>query len=191
MVAIVSLLDAEHTLRMNHLISLLEQEFGLKGVQTTPDPHLTWLTASDSSLPYIKEAMLHAASLCCKLPIKTTGLGIFPGEKPVLYIPVIRTAVINHFQCHLYEAIRQISPEVGHIYQPDSWLPHLTLALADTTPLLVGQAVQFLNTLSFNWEINLDNLSLLTKHGDKFLSECSFPLEEAKEEPRVKLFSKY
>ncbi|WP_345161558.1 2'-5' RNA ligase family protein [Nibribacter koreensis] len=175
---------------MNHLIFLLEQEFGLKGVQATPDPHLTWLTASDASLANIKKALTKAAGLCCSLTVKTTGLGIFPGEKPVLYVPVIRTVAVNQFQSHLFEAITDSNQEVGPNYQPDFWLPHLTLALADTTPVLLGQAVQFLNSLNFNWEIKLDNLSLLTKVDDKYLRESYFPLEDYKKGQPVKIFNK-
>ena len=190
MVAIVSLLDEMHTARMNHLIFLLEQEFGMKGVQKTPDPHLTWLTASDASLAHLKQALNKASGLCCSLKVKTTGLGIFPGEQPVLYIPVIRTPAVNQFQAHLFEAIKDLSQEIGPNYQPDFWLPHLTLALADTSPVLIGQAVQFLNSLNFNWEIKLDNLSLLTKVDDKFLRESFFQLEDSSKGRKVKIFNK-
>ncbi|MGV3540588.1 MAG: 2'-5' RNA ligase family protein [Rufibacter sp.] len=188
MVAIVSLLDAAHTDKLNRLILELEREFGLKGVQMTPYPHITWLTVNDGSLQNLQETLGHAAGICCKFKIRTTGLGIFPGEKPVLYIPILRTPSVNRFHSQLYEAVSLISQEIGHLYHPDAWMPHLSLALGDTTPDLVAQALIYLNREAYDWHIELDNLTLLTRHGELFLKDGEFPLV-GKEEGAALRFS--
>ncbi|WP_183906867.1 2'-5' RNA ligase family protein [Rufibacter immobilis] len=191
MVAIVSLLDAESTDRMNSLIHRLEREFGLKEVQTTPYPHLTWLTVNDGSLQNLKQTLGHAAGICCKFRINTTGLGVFPGPKPVLYIPVIRTQGVNRFHGQLHEAVASFCQEIGKHYHPSIWMPHLSLALGDTSPEVVSQALLYLNQENFDWHIELDNLALLTKRQDKFLKDGEFPLVGVEEEAAFKLSTKY
>ncbi|WP_210464473.1 MULTISPECIES: 2'-5' RNA ligase family protein [Rufibacter] len=187
MVAIVSLLDAEHSDRMNQLIYGLEREFGLKEVQKTPYPHITWLTVNDGSLHNLQKTLGHAAGICCRFRINTTGLGIFPGEKPVLYIPVLRTANVNHFHNQLYKAVCLLSNEINPYYHPDVWMPHLSLALGDTTPELVAQAMVYLNRKNYQWKVELDNLTLLTKNGDLFLKNGVFPLVEVEAKDVIKL----
>ncbi|RNI22518.1 2'-5' RNA ligase family protein [Rufibacter latericius] len=187
MVAIVSLLDAEHSDRLNQLIFGLEREFGLREVQKTPYPHITWLTVNDGSLHNLQKTLGHAAGICCRFRINTTGLGIFPGEKPVLYIPVIRTAKVNQFHGQLYKAVCLISQEICSYYHPDVWMPHLSLALGDTSPEVVSQAIQYLNRHNFQWKIELDNLTLLTKNGDLYLKAGEFPLVGVEAKDTIKL----
>ncbi|GAB2534618.1 2'-5' RNA ligase family protein [Rufibacter soli] len=176
MVAIVSLLDAEHSDKLNEITFQLDREFGLKEVQMTPFPHLTWLTVNDGSLHNLQETLGNAAGICCRLQLVTSGLGIFTGSKPVLYIPVVRSGFITRFHRQLHDGVSLICNEIGQHYSPSIWMPHLSLALGDTTPELVAEAFLYLNNRDFNWNIELDNLTLLTKHGDLFLKDGVFPL---------------
>lgn len=176
MVAIVSLLDAEHSDKLNGLIFQLEREFGLKEVQMTPYPHLTWLTVNDGSLHKLQETLNQAAGICCRFKISSNGLGIFTGPKPVLYVPVLRTDSVNRFHGQLFEAVSQICQEIGPHYYPEVWMPHLSLALGDTSPELVAQAYTYLSQVNFTWHMELDNLTLLTKHGNQYLKDGVFPL---------------
>ncbi|MFC6999264.1 2'-5' RNA ligase family protein [Rufibacter roseus] len=189
MVAIVSLLDAEYSDKVNSLIYELEREFGLKGVQATPYPHITWLTANDGSIDEIKAALGQAAGICCRFMVRTTGLGVFPGVNPVLYIPVLRTYALNRFHHQLHNAISNISQETGAYYHPEFWMPHLSLALGDTTPELVAQAMLYLNRESYCWQMELTNLTLLTKNGDHYLKDGEFPLLDSREPSALKLSS--
>ncbi|ALJ00268.1 2'-5' RNA ligase family protein [Rufibacter tibetensis] len=190
MVAIVSLLDAQYSDKVNELIFSLEREFGLKGVQMTPYPHLTWLTVNDGSLHKLKATLGQAAGICCKFTIATTGLGVFPGEKPVLYIPVIRTVTVNDFHGQLHKAVGKVCQEIGPYYHPEVWMPHLSLALGDTTPEVVSKAILFLNRETYNWKTELDNITLLTKHDDLFLKDGVFPLVGDEVEDTIKLSSR-
>ncbi|WP_181308908.1 2'-5' RNA ligase family protein [Rufibacter sp. XAAS-G3-1] len=187
MVAIVSLLDAEHSDRVNQLVFELEREFGLKDVQKTPYPHITWLTVNDGSLQHLKKTLGEAAGICCRFMIGTTGLGIFPGEKPVLYIPVVRTENVNQFHGQLHTAVGLVCQEINPYYHPDVWMPHLSLALGDTSPEVISQAVLYLNQRNFHWKIELDNLTLLTKKGELFLEDGVFPLVETEAQDAIKL----
>ena len=56
-------------------------------------------------------------------------------------------------------------------YSPDRWLPHLSLALHDTTPDLLGPVLRHLDQETYNLRLNMNNLAILRKKGDQFVRE--------------------
>ncbi len=174
MIAITSLLDNKYSDRVSELTGLLEAKFGLAGVKITPYPHLTLLTAK---IPDMDELKHYLDQFCLETPVftvRTTGLGIFPGENPVVYIPVLRTHTLNTLHNKLHHDVSEMSSEMGVFYNPNLWLPHLSLALGDMTTELLGPVLTFLCQYTFNWEIKIDNLTILRKSGDYFLKEDEF-----------------
>ena len=171
MLAVASLLDQENSDKVNKIVFDLETIFGLKGVQLTPYPHLTWLTTDVSKMSVLKDYLRAISENSKPITVRTMGIGIFPGEKPVIYIPILRTRDVNRFHARLYQEIGEFSDEVGHFYNPDLWMPHLTLALGATSSWSLAPVLHYLNQFRFDWNINLDNLCIIKKSGDKFLKE--------------------
>ena len=87
MLAVASLLDQEHTDKVNQIVNQLDTIFGLKGVQLTPYPHLTWLTTDVAKMSDLKDYLRKLSEQSQPLTARTMGIGIFPGDKPVIYIP--------------------------------------------------------------------------------------------------------
>ena len=176
MIAITSLLDKTHSERVTELTELLEHKFGLNGVKMTPYPHLTVLTAEVPDMEELKEYLELTCLETAPFTIRTTGLGIFPGPSPVVYIPVLRTPPLNQLHSKLHRDISEMSSEMGVYYNPNMWLPHISLALGDTTPAMLGPVLTFLCNYNFNWEINLDNITILQKCGEFYLKDDEFRL---------------
>lgn len=176
MVAVVSLLDAEHTKIVNQIIDDLEQTFGLRGVKITADPHITWLICAVEKLAELKRYLTQVAGNSSCIKVNTTGLGIFPGQNPVIFVPVIRADGFNQVHAQLFRDINAFSGQTVNFYNPDQWVPHISLALRDTTPELLPHIVTHLNQKTYNWEILLDNISILNKSGDYFKQEAVYPL---------------
>lgn len=174
MIAIASLLDKKTSERVSELTELLEKKFGLNGVKITPYPHLTLLTAEVPDTEELKQYLESTCYTAHNFTIRTTGLGIFPGENPVVYIPVLRTPPLNQFHSRLHSDISEMSTEMGVYYNTNLWLPHISLALGDTTPQMLGPVLAFLCQFNFNWEITLDNLTILQKCGEFFLKDEEF-----------------
>jgi 2'-5' RNA ligase len=179
MIAVTSLLDPEHTVLVNDVIDALQQKFGLSTVKMTPYPHVTWFTAEINDLTNLKEILYEFAEQSHPFPINTTGLGVFPGSAPVIYIPVLRTNPVNQYHAQLFRKATALCQEMNPYYNPKAWMPHITLAVGDTTPGILGSVLEFLNERTFNWEINIDNLAILSKHQDKYLKEEVFMLNTA------------
>ncbi|MCC9135241.1 2'-5' RNA ligase family protein [Pontibacter silvestris] len=174
MIAVTSLLDKIHTERVSELTEQLDKRFGLNGVKITPYPHLTLFTAEVPDEEELKQYLENTCLETRNFNIRTTGLGVFPGPNPVIYIPVLRTQALNQLHATLHRDVSEMSLEMGVYYNPNLWLPHISLALGDTTPEILGPVLAFLCQYNFNWDITLDNLTILQKCGDYFLKEEEF-----------------
>ncbi|MGI4739925.1 MAG: 2'-5' RNA ligase family protein [Janthinobacterium lividum] len=185
MLAITSLLPSPSSDHINSLIKSLETEFGLTDVQATPEPHLTYQLVEPNDLDELKAALRHIASTSTPFIAHTTGLGMFPGERPVIHIPVLRSDYLNQLHHRILEVAVPMCSRTDKYSAPDLWLPHISLALHDTTPELLGPVMQFLNNQTFNLELEISNIALLRPDGDLFVREEVFEFRGVSQEARV------
>ncbi|GAB2967159.1 hypothetical protein GCM10027048_42270 [Hymenobacter coalescens] len=177
MLAITSLLNPQNAARINGIIQSLEDEFGLDDVQATPDPHITYLLAGINKHEALKEVLEDIATTTAPFEAHTTGLGLFPGPNPVIYIPVLRSDALNRLHHRLITATLPLCLRTDKFSQPELWLPHISLALHDTTPELLGPVLQYLNEQTFNLKLRISNLAILRQEGEQFIPEEVYPLE--------------
>ncbi|MCC3160598.1 2'-5' RNA ligase family protein [Hymenobacter sp. 15J16-1T3B] len=177
MLAITSLLNPQNAQRINGIIQSLEDEFGLDDVQATPDPHITYLLAGVSKHEALQEVLEDIAATTAPFEAHTTGLGLFPGPNPVIYIPVLRSDALNRLHRRLLSATEPLCLRTDKFSQPELWLPHISLALHDTTPELLGPVLQYLNEQTFNLKLRISNLAILRQEGEQFIPEEVYPLE--------------
>ncbi|RYU77780.1 2'-5' RNA ligase family protein [Hymenobacter persicinus] len=181
MLAITSLLNPHYAARINRIIKGLETKFGLDDVQATPEPHITYQLAGVSKLSAL-HAVLHDIARTTKpFAVHTTGLGVFPGPNPTIYIPVLRTNELNELHQRILAATAPLCLRTDKFSGPECWLPHISLALHDTTPELLGPVIQYLNQQTFNLKLTLDNLTILRQQGDLFLREAVFAFDGVRE----------
>ncbi|MDO7848138.1 2'-5' RNA ligase family protein [Hymenobacter sp. M29] len=178
MLAITSLLSPPHTLRINNIIKSLEEKFGLDDVQATLDPHLTYQLAGVKKLESLKEVLADVAARTAPFPAFTTGLGVFPGERPVIYIPVLRSDALNALHRRIQAATAPLCLRTDKFSGPDCWLPHISLALHDTTADLLGPVLAYLNQETYNLKLIIDNLAILRQEGELFVREEVFKMGE-------------
>jgi 2'-5' RNA ligase len=188
MLAITSVLNPQNAERINRIIKSLETEFGLDDVQATPDPHLTYQLAGVRKLSALNQVLRDVARTTVPFSAHTTGLGLFPGPNPVIYIPVLRSDALNQLHHRIIEATKPLCLRTDKFSGPDCWLPHISLALHDTTPELLGPVLQYLNKQTFNLKLTINNITILRQEGDQFLQEKSFPLEGHKHDLAPMLF---
>ncbi|MGD0752290.1 MAG: 2'-5' RNA ligase family protein [Anaerolineales bacterium] len=164
---IASLLDKPATSRVETLWQELEARCGLVGVKTTPFPHLTWQVTENYVFPRL-EAALHAlASQATPFIIHTAGLGLFTGAHPILYITIVKDEQLMRFHSLLWEQMNGIAFHPVLYFSPGHWVPHITLAYNDITPANLDCVMQFMAFQSFDLNIQIDNLILVTQGGDQ------------------------
>ena len=176
MLAITSLLSAPHVLRINGIIKRLEEKFGLDDVQATLDPHLTYQLAGVRKLSSLKKVLAEVAATTAPFSAFTTGLGVFPGARPVIYIPVLRSDGLNALHRRILATTAPLCVRTDKFSGPDCWLPHISLALHDTTPDLLGPVLSYLNQETYNLELTIDNLTILRQESELFVKEEVFAM---------------
>lgn len=188
MLAITTLLSPPNAARINRIIKGLETEFGLDDVQATADPHITYQLAGVRKLSLLKAVLREVARTTKPFPAFTTGLGVFPGPNPVIYIPVLRSDALNQLHRRIVNATAPLCLRTDKFSGPDCWMPHISLALHDTSPDLLGPVLRYLNEETFNLRLNINNIAILQQDGEQFVQEKTFAFDGLKSEKAPLLF---
>jgi 2'-5' RNA ligase len=161
MYAIVSLLDDAHYNLVLDLWRELEVDCGLSGVSLTPLPHLSWHIAADYQSEQLLESLQKLAGQTSPFIVNTSGIGIFTGESPVIFIPVVKESVLATFHRLVWESIQPAALDASSHYSPEAWVPHITLAHGDVDSPKLVCAMKKLAFRRFNWKIRIDHLALV------------------------------
>ncbi len=117
--AIVSLLDNEHYQLVEDLWAELEREFSAHGVYITPYPHFSYHVAQHYDVDELESILKRITSNITTFQVRTGGLGIFTGARPVLYIPVVRSQELTELHQELWKVIPTADSGVQEYYHPD------------------------------------------------------------------------
>lgn len=165
--AIVSLLDDDHYQLIEDLWAELKQEFSVQGVYVTPYPHFSYQVAQDYDLDLLEPIFERITSNITTFKVRTSGLGIFTGASPVLYIPVVRSLELTQLHQELWEETSTASSGVQEYYHLDQWMPHITIGFGDINKDNLSQIIPYLVNRVFNWEITINNIALIYDTGTK------------------------
>jgi 2'-5' RNA ligase len=164
---IVSLLDNKHYHLVEELWAELEREFAVRGVYITPYPHFSYQIAQGYNVELLEPILQTFASGQATFQVKTSGLGIFNGPHPVLYVPVVRSPELTQFHQALWPEISTAGSGISDYYHPANWMPHITIGFGDINKENLFRIVQSLVERDFSWEITVDNIALIYDTGTK------------------------
>lgn len=158
---LVSLLDKTHYALVEEIWQELETDCGLKGIHVTPLPHFSWQIAEDYEWAALELALREIAANAQPFTVRTGGMAFFTGESPVAYIPVVRTQELSEFHEMIWQRLTPISTTPSLYYSPSFWMPHISLAYADLDAEKLSCLMEKLVFRTFNWEIEIDNFTLI------------------------------
>ena len=161
MSGVVSLLDPLHTRQVEDLWAELARDVGWRGVYGAPYPHFSYHVADAYDAPRLEPLLAAFARAAEPFDVNTSGLAIFTGPVPVLYLPVVRTAALTELHARLWPALEPLAAGSVSYYAPSAWLPHITLGFGDVTALSLAEAVRRLGESPFDWKIRIDNVALM------------------------------
>lgn len=171
---IVSLLDEHHYSLVETLWAELEREFSVRGVYVTPYPHFSYQVASLYDVERLEPILHNIAVKSTPFHVGTSGLGIFTGQHPVLYIPVVCNSQLNQFHQQVWSAISETASGVQSYYQPNYWMPHITIGFADINRDNIGPMLQFLSERDFSWDITSNNIAFIHDNGTRQVLRSRF-----------------
>ena len=162
MQGVISLLDERHWALVEDVWAELARDFGVSGVSITPFPHFSYQIATHYDPAALAAALVPLAQQTAPFRVRTTGLGVFTGAQPVLYLPVVRNPALTRLHETLWQLTAPIATERSPYYEPPNWMPHITLGYGDLTPASLSAIVRELATRDFNWDIPIDNFAFGT-----------------------------
>jgi 2'-5' RNA ligase len=167
MQVVVSVLDARYYRKVEGLWDRLETCCDLSGIRLTPVPHFSWQLAESYDVEAVVGALEQLSKDLSPFDIQTSGLGIFSGDSPVLYLPVVKDQRLLELHKTISKRLTGLGRTVSKHYAPEHWIPHITLAHGDTSAEQVSRAVGMLAEAPFCWKIAIDNLALVEQEGNE------------------------
>ncbi|NTU76185.1 MAG: 2'-5' RNA ligase family protein [Anaerolineaceae bacterium] len=156
---IVSVLPQPVYTQVEEIWDSLERDLGLKGIRVTPYPHFSWQIAESYSSDELIEALGSIAKETRPFHVSTSGLGVFCGESPVVYVPVVITTELLEFHRKVWDKLFSIGSVLSPYYAPDHWVPHISLAYADVSIDTIGTVMEKLAFRSYSWNFLVNNIS--------------------------------
>ena len=176
MPGIIFLLDEANHARVEGLWDQMEREFGVAKGFPGALPHLTVHLAGAYEMEATRMVVDAFSKRQAPFEAETSGLGVFTGELPIVYIPVIRTHELDAAHAALYRAMAGHCSEDFPYYAPNRWMPHITIGQVNIRPEVLAPLLGWLSHQPLAWTLRLATLAI--GENDDFGVELSgtFPL---------------
>jgi 2'-5' RNA ligase len=160
MYTIASLLDTSSDEKIKNIWELLDSRCSLKGIRLTPLPHISWQASEDYELDKINSILEDLSAHQKPFIMRSSGLGIFTGEKIVLYLAMVRSKKATDLHKKLWQKLHCYGKSHTY-YAVDYWVPHVTLANKDVDALSLSCAIAELANMAFTFEVSVNSLAIL------------------------------
>ncbi|MCT9097297.1 2'-5' RNA ligase family protein [Haloarchaeobius sp. HME9146] len=157
--AIVTTLTGECAEEVERLWRDLHDRFGLARTSPVP-PHCSYHGAVEYG-DDLDESLSRVAEAFDPFVVQTAGIGVFPGDSPVVHVPVVRTDELSLVQQTIFDTVVGAAESPNTYYRPSVWQPHVTLAHGDLTPAELGSVVAFLNDRAPSLSFVADELAVV------------------------------
>jgi 2'-5' RNA ligase len=165
---VVTLLDPIHTQKTLVLWQELKNHCGVPEIKNHLAPHFTWHVAEG----YVGEKLIPALQEICQQTkpfcVRSSGIGVFPGQKPVIHISLMKDRKLLDFHEELWCRINEFAHTPSPLYAPENWVPHITIFFEEiynqVPPDWNGQAasqcaIKYLLSQQIDWEIQVENFA--------------------------------
>lgn len=166
MYAIISELDAVASVVVKDLWGRLRDACGLKAIYDLPTPHLTWFASEQLDMAAATEIIADLANRTPGLNTCVFGLGIFSGDRPVFYLPIVKSQAMIDLHDEIWARMGSVSQNANDYYAPAHWLPHITLAINDVTRDNLACALESVAFEPVELSVVAENLIIVTQEDD-------------------------
>ncbi|MFC2025980.1 2'-5' RNA ligase family protein [Chloroflexota bacterium] len=158
---LVSLLPSPYYQKVENIWDELEEDFGLSGIRVTPYPHFSWNIAKEYNIDQLKYTLQTFIDSTPPFKVHTTGIGMFTGANPVVFIPVVKDEYLLNLHNTIWEQVQPMSKGLSPYYCPGAWMPHISLAYEGIDSSKIQSLINKLAFISYNWEMVVDNISFI------------------------------
>ncbi len=161
MFTIASLLDPVSGQAVQDLWERFEENCDLAGVKFSPLPHFSWQGAETYQFESVEAVLQDLAKETQPFHAHASSLGVFTGRMPVVYLGLVKNETLLKIHQTLWDRLRPYAITPNAYYDPESWIPHITLALYDVDPERLGCAVASIAYQPIDIELVIDNFTVL------------------------------
>ena len=161
MQALVTLLPQPFYQTVTEIWSVLAERFACKSDYIKPEPHFTWQYADS----YDQGSLSVLESLSAKISpfeVETDIVSSFSDNNSVLFVRILLSQRLEETHRQLWETLQPYAQSPSLLYQPKSWIPHITLSLHGDTACNPKAVREYLNTLDVRWKFTVDRLTMLS-----------------------------
>ena len=168
MEGVVSILDQANLSRVLTLWQELQDQCLIPQIYPHFIPHITWHVAESYNDEKLPQALEEIGIQHQRFSFKAAGFGIFSGEKPVVYISLVKERKLLEFHEQLWDKLDPFANQSNPYYSPGNWMPHITIFFDEIFEHLpdgwnsVRTSTCVLNYLiprKIEWVITIDNLA--------------------------------
>jgi 2'-5' RNA ligase len=101
------------------------------------------------------------ASAAQPFSVYATGLGIFTGARPVVYVPLAKNAALLEMHAQLWDRMSPAAQQINGYYTPARWMPHITLAFREFDPDRLACAVEDISFQNIAFRVQVDHFAII------------------------------
>jgi 2'-5' RNA ligase len=174
LIGLVSILEGKWHDEVINLWKLMEGKYETVGIQQFDHPHLTFQGGMKTNKNDISKELQEFASKIKPFNIEIDGFSHF--DDMVIYLEVKKSRRLLDLNRKCNKFLKKYC-DVITLYTPESWIPHITIAMDDLTPANFKKAWGILKNREFRFKQTLHNLHLIKIHSDGHIGiEKSFEL---------------
>jgi len=174
--AIVSLLDEEHDQTVRNLWAELEGDYGVTAQYANPFTHFSFHVSDDYDLDELRQILEGLIRDHRPFTVGTSGLGVFTGDRPVLFVPVVRSPELDALHGALWSRCTGAFGVGLPYYAPDAWVPHITLAQGPAAAERFPDVVRAMTRREFSWRLRVETLAVIEDGGEDRGLRLNVPL---------------
>lgn len=172
---VVTILEPAYRARVEAIMQELKEQCGIAGGFVTPIPHFSYSIAPRYDQEGLQARLGALAAATRPFSVRTAGLGLFPGERPVVFLAVVKTPELMAFHQRVWEQTIDLAEAPSPYYAPDRWVPHITVAMFDVTRENINCLMQRLAFAPIDWELKVNQIGTIIQppggvgtEGDQF-----------------------
>ncbi len=157
---IITILEKSENPRVFRTWTDLVKSCQLPGELLSPVPHFTWHVAESYQHPEVIRILEDFSRKRKPFRVQATGLGLFTGSSPTLYVPILKKIRLIRIHRKLSQQVTPFSEGAFEYYMPDQWVPHVTIASGVDLPHHLACALEQLVYREIRIDITVDHLAL-------------------------------
>lgn len=174
MVAVVSVLDPADAARVLELQGVFPTVSGSRPTIPLLPPHLSYHVADRYDLDRLMPRIREIAASAPPLTVRAEGVGLFTGDYPVIFLPVIRDHRLSELHARLWQTADDCAKGSSPYYHPDSWTPHITIAAGTMTADDIAAVMCVMAGHPLSFRFRLDTVSYISD--EEHLPDHTAPL---------------